>query len=78
MVEAQPKKVLKIISAVELTPSQKNSALKKARADFGDFEDVNFEQDPKILGGLVFRSPDKILDLSVAEELNHIRKLIEE
>lgn len=69
---------LKIVSAIPLTVREKELAFGKAKRFLGEVEKVDYEIDPSILGGLVFKTKDKILDLSVAEKLIQIKNLLDE
>jgi F0F1-type ATP synthase delta subunit len=44
---------------------------KKAKSQLGDAE-VSFAVDPSILGGIVVRSADKVIDGSVKSNLNEL------
>ena len=61
-----------ITSALPLTPDEqetvKNDVLGKTGA-----QDVTFHVDPAILGGLVIKVGDKILDASVSGKLESLR-----
>lgn len=63
-----------ILSALTLTPEEKKKATTKFLKIFGGSGEPTFRVAPRILGGLVFKSEDKILDLSVAEKLNELRR----
>ncbi len=69
---------LKIVSAITLTDREKELSLIKAKRLLGEIEKVAYEIDPGILGGLVFKTGDKILDLSIAEKLIQIKNLLDE
>jgi F-type H+-transporting ATPase subunit b len=58
-----------VTSALELTPKEQanvTSALKGAA--------VNFKVDPKILGGLIIRAGDQVMDNSVASQMDAMRE----
>ena len=69
---------LKIVSAITLTDREKELSLIKAKRLLGEIEKVAYEIDPGIPGGLVFKTGDKILDLSIAEKLIQIKNLLDE
>ena len=78
MTEAEGNEELKIISTIPLTDQEKELALNKARKFLGVIGRVEYEIDPNILGGLIFKTRDKILNLSIAEKLNQIKNLLDE
>ncbi len=57
-----------IVSALPLTDAEKAAAKKALKAD-----SVNFKVDPSILGGLVVRVGDQVVDDSVANRLGALR-----
>lgn len=63
-----------ILSALTLTPDEKQKAVAKFLKIFGGVAAPTFRIAPEILGGLVFKNEDKILDASVAEELSQLKK----
>ena len=78
MTEAEGNEELKIISTIPLTDREKELALNKAKKFLGVGRRVEYEIDPNILGGLIFKTRDKILNLSIAEKLNQIKNLLDE
>lgn len=78
MNEAEGKGELKIVSTLPLTNEEKDRALKKANKFLGNIVKIEYQIDPSILGGLIFKTKDKILDLSIAEKLNQVRNLLDE
>lgn len=78
MTEAVGNEALKIISTIPLTDREKELALGKAKKFLGVVRRVEYEIDPNILGGLIFKTKDKILNLSIAEKLNQIKNLLDE
>jgi F-type H+-transporting ATPase subunit b len=58
-----------VTSALPLTETEKQSALKMLSA-----KDVQFKVDPSILGGLVVRVGDRIVDDSVANRMNALQE----
>ncbi|MCA9868782.1 MAG: ATP synthase F1 subunit delta [Caldilineae bacterium] len=66
--------VAEVTSAVELT-SEERAAIEKRLVDqFGLGLDFRFNVDPDILGGLLIRVGDKLLDTSVASRLVAMRQ----
>lgn len=78
MNEAEGQGELKIVSTLPLTNEEKERALKKANKFLGNIVKIEYQIDPSILGGLVFKTKDKILDLSIAEKLNQVKNLLDE
>lgn len=71
------KKAVKIISSLPLNEEERQKTLFRAQKVFGRDLVPEYEIDPKIIGGLVIRSEDKILDLSVAAKLDQLKVLLE-
>ncbi len=63
-----------VTSALPLTPEEQNVIKKDILAQIGDQATVTFRVDPNILGGLVIRIGDKVLDNSVAGQLEELRQ----
>lgn len=59
-----------VTSALPLTDSEQASVKKDVLAKLGSDAQVNFHVDPSILGGLVVRVGDKVLDGSVSGKLS--------
>lgn len=68
-------KPLKIISAVPLSEAEKKAARARAAAVFNLGGEVSHEflVDPQILGGLILKTEEQILDLSLKGKLNGLR-----
>jgi F-type H+-transporting ATPase subunit b len=62
-----------IISALPLTDGEKESVRREIVSKIGA-QTVAFRVDPKILGGLVVKVGDKVLDGSVAGQLDTLRQ----
>lgn len=62
-----------IISALPLTEAEKVIVQKDIASRIGA-QDVSFRVDPNILGGLIVRVGDKVLDGSVAGQLGNLRQ----
>lgn len=63
-----------VISALPLTVDEQNIVRKEILTKMGSQSAVAFRIDPSILGGLVVRVGDKILDGSVAGKLDNLRQ----
>lgn len=58
-----------VTSAVEVEPAQREAIMQQLRAKYGAGLEIRFTVDPSILGGLVMRVGDKVLDDSVRSRL---------
>jgi ATP synthase F1 delta subunit len=63
-----------ITSAVPLTDKEQTTVSKDLLTQLGDNAEVAFRVDPSILGGLIIRVGDKVMDNSVASQLNEMRQ----
>ena len=63
-----------VTSAVPLQQPQQDAILQTLRAKHGAALDVKFDVDPAILGGLIVRVGDKVLDDSVRSRLVAIQQ----
>jgi len=63
-----------VVSALPLTDDEQAIVRKDILAKMGTQTDVNFRIDPSILGGLVIYVGDKVLDGSVAGQLDDLHK----
>lgn len=63
-----------VISALPLTKEEQETVKKNVLAKMGKSAGVTFSVDPAILGGLVIRTGDKVLDGSVAAQLDGLRQ----
>jgi F-type H+-transporting ATPase subunit delta len=63
-----------ITSAVPLDQAQQASLVQQLQAKFGRSLVVNFEVDPTILGGLIIRVGDRVLDESVRSRLVSVQQ----
>jgi F-type H+-transporting ATPase subunit b len=59
-----------VISALPLTPQEQDRVKQEVLSKIGAQSTVAFRVDPKILGGLIIRVGDKVLDDSVAGQLS--------
>ncbi len=65
-----------VTSALPLTDKEQETVKKDVLAKLGGKGDVSFKVDPSILGGLVIRVGDKILDGSVSGQLESMRQQV--
>lgn len=65
-----------ITSALPLTPEEEETVKENVLAKAGTPATVTFRVDPAILGGLVIRVGDKVLDGSVAGQLGELRQTL--
>lgn len=63
-----------VTSALPLTADEKESVKQDVLAQIGDQATVTFRVDPTILGGLIVRVGDKVLDGSVSGQLESMRQ----
>jgi F-type H+-transporting ATPase subunit b len=63
-----------VISALPLTDKEQKTVRKDIIDKMGDSASISFRVDPSILGGLIIRVGDKILDGSVAGKLDELRQ----
>ncbi len=63
-----------VTSALPLTKKEQDAVKKDVVGKLGDSATISFRVDPKILGGLVIRIGDKVLDGSVAGKLEDLRQ----
>ena len=63
-----------ITSALPLTPEEQETVKKDVLAKIGDQATISFRVDPSILGGLIIRIGDKVLDGSVSGQLEDMRQ----
>ena len=63
-----------VISALPLTADEQATICKDVLARLGASANVDFKVDPSILGGLVVKVGDKVLDGSVAGQLDELRQ----
>ena len=61
-------------SALPLTAEEKEAVKRDVLSQVGDQATVTFRVDPTILGGLIVRVGDKVLDGSVSGQLESMRQ----
>lgn len=67
----------RIASAVPLTDSERAQLEKKVRSQFGEGLDFEYRVDKSLLGGVIVRVGDKVIDGSVAGKLAAMRQKLE-
>ena len=67
-------RVAQVISAVPLTPEEQDALRQRIHTRFGNDVDLDFRVDPAILGGVVVRLGDKVIDGSIAGKLNALHE----
>ena len=70
MLRSGDQSAAEITSAVELTAGEKKSLEAKLRAKFARDLSFAYKVDPSILGGVVAKVGDKVIDGSLASKLN--------
>lgn len=65
-----------VVSALPLTTAEQESVKKDVLSRMGGGSTVTFRVDPSILGGLVIRAGDKVVDGSVAGQLQALRQTL--
>ena len=65
-----------VTSALPLTKSEQDTVKKDVVGKLGDSATISFRVDPSILGGLVIRIGDKVLDGSVAGKQDNLRQTL--
>jgi len=63
-----------VTSALPLTPAEKETIQKEILSKAGSQVIVSFRVDPSILGGLIMRLGDKVMDASVVGQLENLRQ----
>jgi len=67
---------VEVVSAMPMTAEQRQALLTKLEAQYGSGLDVHYRVDPSILGGLVVRVGDKLIDGSLATRLAAMRQAL--
>jgi F-type H+-transporting ATPase subunit delta len=63
-----------VISAVELDEQQRAKILGDLRARYGERLDLRFSFDPSLIGGLIIRVGDQVLDNSLRARLSAVQR----
>ena len=67
---------VEITSAIPLTDEERELMERRLRATHGDNLAFKYTVDPKILGGLIIRVGDRVIDASLQTKLNRLREQI--
>ncbi len=67
---------VQVTSAVALTDEERQALVAKLQQRFGTNLDVHYVTDPAILGGVIIRAGDKLIDGSVATRLAEMRQAL--
>jgi F-type H+-transporting ATPase subunit b len=65
-----------VMSALPLTKKEQDAVKKDVVSQLGESATISFRVDPSILGGLVIRIGDKVLDGSVSGKLENLRQTL--
>jgi F-type H+-transporting ATPase subunit delta len=68
--------VVEVTSAIPLNAEQRSTLLSKLETEYGTGLDIYYHVDPAILGGLVVRVGDKLIDGSLATRMVAMRQLL--
>lgn len=63
-----------VTSALPLTPAEQASVKADLSKQLGEIKEITFDVDPAILGGLVVRVGDKVIDGSVSSKVSAMRQ----
>ena len=63
-----------VTSAVELSAAQRQTLDRELRERYGAGLTIQYSVDPTLLGGLLIRVGDKVLDTSVRQRLNAVQR----
>jgi F-type H+-transporting ATPase subunit delta len=63
-----------IISAVELDPTQRTHILDDLRGRYGERLELRYSVDPTLIGGLIIRVGDQVLDNSLRTRLSVVQR----
>lgn len=66
--------VARVTSAVPLTDSERAELERKVRAQYGENLDLDYRVDKSLIGGVVVRVGDKVIDGSVAAKLASMKQ----
>jgi F-type H+-transporting ATPase subunit delta len=66
--------VVRVTSAVELSDEEKSTLAEKLAAQFGANLEFEYKVDSSLLGGLLVRVGDRVIDASVAGKLKALRE----
>ena len=63
-----------VISAIELSESQQAKIVGELRGRYGERLELRFATDPSLIGGLIIRVGDQVLDNSLRTRLSAIQR----
>jgi len=63
-----------VISAIELDDQQRAKITNDLRARYGDRLELRFSADPSLIGGLIIRIGDQVLDNSLRARLSAVQR----
>lgn len=66
--------VAEVVSAVTLSEEQRQHIITKLQAQYGEMLDVHFREDASLIGGLIIRIGDQVLDASLRARLGAIQR----
>jgi F-type H+-transporting ATPase subunit b len=70
----RPERPVQVISAIPLKEEEQETIRQELIDKLGEGVEVNFQVDPEILGGLVIRVGDRVIDGSVAGQLQQLEQ----
>ncbi len=76
MLRTGEQNIAHLSSAIELTADEKRTLENKLRAKFGRELAFEYKVDPSLLGGVVAKVGDKIIDGSLASKLNALQEAL--
>jgi len=65
-----------IVSSYDLNDVEKNKIIEIINSKFGKISKANFLIDKSILGGIIIKFKDKMIDLSLSEKLTKIEESV--
>jgi F-type H+-transporting ATPase subunit delta len=74
-VDAEPAMV-EVTSAVPLNTDQRSTLISRLEAEYGTGLDIHYRVDPAILGGLIVRIGDKLIDGSLATRMTAMKQAL--
>jgi F-type H+-transporting ATPase subunit b len=66
-----------VTSALPLTPEEQKTVKQDVLSKIGDNANISFKVDPAILGGLVVKIGDRVVDGSVAGQLSNLQRSLQ-
>ncbi len=67
---------VEVTTAVELSEAERQALVAKLTGQFGDNLAIQYHKNPAILGGMIIRAGDKLIDGSVATRLQEMRQAL--